>query len=122
MNKGDFTISIKLPKNLFYYDEPINYEIVLDYKKLKLVIKGLIISLIRYKRQKFFEMGLYHHGKNKEEPIIIRTSKLNKSKKECNFKDVIHFPKKVPFDGCIYPPLVYKEMEIKGPYMENIDI
>ena len=44
MNKGDFTISIKLPKNLFYYDEPINYEIVLDYKKLKLVIKGLIIS------------------------------------------------------------------------------
>ena len=81
MNKGDFTISIKLPKNLFYYDEPINYEIVLDYKKLKLVIKGLIISLIRYKKKKIIEMGLYHHGKNKEEPIIIRTSKLNKTKK-----------------------------------------
>ena len=32
INKGNYTISINLSKNVFYYDEPISYEIYLNYK------------------------------------------------------------------------------------------
>ena len=39
MNKGDFTICIKLPKNVFYYDEPKPYEIDLKYKELNSLLK-----------------------------------------------------------------------------------
>ena len=122
INKGNYTISIKLPKNLFYYDESIPYEIDLDYKELKLVIKGLIISLIRYKRQKVVELNLRYHGESKEEQITITNVKLNKSKKECIFKDVINFPKESRIDRFIFPPLVYKVMELNGPYEEDKDI
>ena len=38
VNKGDFTITIKIPKNVFYYDEPISYKIILDCKNLDLIV------------------------------------------------------------------------------------
>ena len=38
INKGYFNITINLPKNVFYYDEPISYIIILDCKKIELLI------------------------------------------------------------------------------------
>ena len=36
--KGDFTITIKIPKNVFYYEEPISYKIISDCKDLDLIV------------------------------------------------------------------------------------
>ncbi len=38
-SKGNYKININLPKNVFYYDEPISIEIILECKNLNLIIK-----------------------------------------------------------------------------------
>ena len=47
INKGDFKITINLPKNSFYYDEKIPYEIILDLKNFHLKLNGLEVSILR---------------------------------------------------------------------------
>ena len=44
-NNGDFSISVNLPKNVFYYDEPIPFEIKLDCKNLHILIIKLEVSI-----------------------------------------------------------------------------
>ena len=51
LKKGNFTIKIQLPKNVFFYDEPIPYLITLDLKDLNLPVTKLqLSSLERYKK------------------------------------------------------------------------
>ena len=47
INKGEFTIKINLPKNIFFYDEKIPYEINLDLRNLNLTIKNIEVSIFR---------------------------------------------------------------------------
>ena len=52
VNKGDFKIKINLPKNVFYYDEDIPYEINLDLRDLNLKVNGLEVSIFRTLKKK----------------------------------------------------------------------
>ena len=46
IKKGSFLLNIKLPKNYFFYNEKIPFEIKIDSTKMELIIKSIIISLI----------------------------------------------------------------------------
>ena len=47
VKKGSYKIKIELPKNFFYYDEKIPYEINIDYSNLKTKIKYVVVSIFR---------------------------------------------------------------------------
>ena len=109
-SKGDFSINIKLPKNVFYYDEPIPYEVTLDFKNLKLVITKLEVSLLRHMRQ--------NHSSNLnwirtilKNKILSKTIPLNQSLKELVIQDVINYPKVIKNDEYLYPPTIYSSIE-----------
>ena len=115
-NKGNFTINVNLPKNVFYYDEPIPYEINLNCKELDLIIKQINISLIRHIKK--------NYSKNifQKIELISESKKLNKDVKEYCFKNEMKFPNYLNnnITSLIYPPLVYNIIEKKGPYGEDI--
>ena len=52
INKGEFIMTVNLPKNVFYYDEKIPYEINLDLRNFKLIIKNVEVSLFRTIKKK----------------------------------------------------------------------
>lgn len=110
INKGDFIISINLPKNIFYYDEPIPYEFKLDCTNLHLIINCLEISLIRIiKKSSVHDYNIILGGKNEE--IYKKTKKIDNNLKQHIFKEELFFPKNLPSDKYIFPPLFYESVE-----------
>ena len=110
LSKGDFSININLTKNVFYYDEPIPYEIKLDCKNLDLVITKLEVSLLRHMRQ--------NHSSNLnwirfilKNKILSKIIPLNQSLKEHIIQDVINYPKVIENDNYLYPPKFYSTIE-----------
>ena len=118
-NKGNFSIYINFPKNVFYYDEPIPYEIKIDCKELKLIINHIEIILIR-QRRKNYSSNLKEIRKVEKEELIAYSIKLNKNNKEHIIQNTMNFPHTLKSDKYVYPPTVYKAIEKKGPYRENI--
>ena len=112
VNKGDFKIKINLPKNVFYYDEDIPYEINLDLRDLNLKVNTLEVSIFRTIKKNNKNI-INSHTSNKAE-IAKNEHELNKSLKEHVIKHEIKFPKTVK-DNSIFPPLFYESVE-KGGY------
>ena len=78
VNKGEFSITVNLPKNVFYFDEPIPFEIFLDCKNLDLIINKIDISLIRKKRHN--NKSNFNKIRNSENNILITIrSKLKRA-------------------------------------------
>ena len=44
--KGSILLNIKLPRNYFFYNEKIPFEVKIDSSKMELILKSIIISLI----------------------------------------------------------------------------
>ena len=109
-SKGDFSINIKLPKNVFYYDEPIPYEVKLDCKNLNLVITKLEVSLLRFMRQNHSSDFKWIRVIIKDK-ILSKTIPINQSLKEQVIQDVINFPKVIKNDNHLYPPKAYSSIE-----------
>ena len=64
-SKGSFNASIKLPKNSFYYDEIVPFEVDIDASKLSIRIKSIRVSLERYQRKNYKKNHKEIMGQNK---------------------------------------------------------
>ena len=112
VNKGEFTIRINLPKNVFYYDEKIPYEINLDLRNLHFKIKNVEVSLFRTiikKNNIFMNSDISCKGE-----IAKNAHGINNESKEIVIANKIEFPKNLK-DNSIFPPLFYETVE-KGGY------
>lgn len=108
--KGNYTININLPKNSFYYDEAIPFEIILDCKSLKLKINNIKIGLLRKKKINNND-NLKQTIINEKELFLLKNITLNKNLNEHVIQGVLNFPKKSKLDFYIYPPYVYQLIE-----------
>ena len=104
INKGDFNIRINLPKNLFYYDEQIPYEIILDLKNLNLSINTIRTSILRLVKKKQANLSSMKE-------IINKSIDLNKNIKEHVIKDELCFPRFELDIHYIFLPTFYKSVE-----------
>ena len=110
INKGYFSITINLPKNVFYYDEPISYIIILDCKKIELLINKIDVSLLRRNRRNHrsdFEKARY----KEDDLLLTKSKKLNSNLKEQVIQDVFNFPMNYKKEKIIFPPLIYESIE-----------
>ena len=53
VNKGNFILLVNLPKNVFYYDEPIPFEIKLNRENLDLKINSMTVALCRHRKKNY---------------------------------------------------------------------
>ena len=110
IKKGNYKMSIVLPKNSFYYDEEIPYEITVECEKLDLNLEKLEISLQRVYAKKFaFPI------ENKDK-FILKYIKFNNKNKIHNFKGFAYFPKNEH-----YLPKIYDLIDKNGPYDGTFD-
>ena len=115
--KGSCLVSLKLPKNYFYYDEQIPFEINLDCSKLEMNIKSIGVILQRRT-----------HKNNKEDhSISARTAHDDINKKVINLEkglsrydisDFLLFPFISEYNS-VYPPNVYKQFDEHGLFEIN---
>lgn len=119
-NKGNYILLINLPKNVFYYDEQISYNILLDCNNLNLVINEIKISFIRKRITNSSAKPI--EERVKRETLLTERIKLNQSDKVHNINGKINFPNEHSDDKNVYPPLVYQIIDEKGPYGENCKV
>ena len=108
--KGDFSIKLNLPKNVFYYDEPIPYIITLNCKNLSLTINKIDVSLLRNNR-KNNERGFKDTIDTQKDLLITKSKKLNNNLKEQVIQDVLNFPINTQKEKLNFPPLIYESIE-----------
>ena len=118
INKGNFKIFFNSPKNLYYYDEQIPFEIKLDCRELNLKINKIMVSLFR-QRNKNYSSNLKAARITQKEELVYKNFKLGENKPEYYIKSTLNFPHTLNFDKYVYPPLVYQTIDKKGPYPEN---
>ena len=109
LNKGNFTVLIKLDKNYFFYDENIIYDIILDFSELDLYANEIIIKIVK-KIQKNFKTNHNLPLMVIKDDITTQKISLDKNNKKFHFKDGIKIDKKHN------PILVYQDMDKNGPY------
>ena len=105
-SKGKFAAVLKLAKNVFTYDENINFELEIDCTQLDLKIKSVEIDLLRIENRNY---------KNNETKVRNSSSKKISSKKITLVKgqpkyliqDCIQFPLLVDFN----PIQIYKQLD-----------
>ena len=114
--KGNFSVLIKLQKNYFCYDEPIIYDIYLDFSELDLEINELIIRLIKT-TQKNFKNNHNRTFIKVNDDVAVQKLPIDKNIKKYHFKDGIKI------DKLHIPSSAYQNMDINGPYeiKENKD-
>ena len=117
VNKGEFEIKINLPKNLFYYDEKIPYEINLNLKNLHLKINGVEVSILRTVLKKI-KVLINSESSNKAE-IAKNYHEIKKDLKEVVINNEIEFPKRLQ-DNSVFPPSFYESAEKGGYYFSKI--
>lgn len=115
INKGNYKFKMTLPKNVFFYDEKIPYEIDLDCTNLGLILSSLEISLQRI-RKKGNQLKYFHYEEIKS--FLIKIIKVNRNKKIGKYKGELYFPKKSSEDKNIYPPSIYELIEKEAPHTE----
>ena len=107
--KGSFNVLIKLAKNYFFYDEPVNYEIDLDFTELELEYKELVIKIIKTKKRN----AKINHDRiftQTSEDIAQQNLPINIINKKFHFKDGIKIDQKHN------PHVAYEDMDKNGPY------
>ena len=103
VNKGELNININLPKNLFYYDEDIPYEINLDLKELNLKVNSLEVSILRTITK--INQNLISSNISNKAEITKNEHELNQNLKEYVINHVIKFPKIVK-DNSVFSPFI----------------
>ena len=106
---GNFNTLIKLQKNYFSYDEPVVYDIYLDFSNLDLEINELIIRIIKSCQRNFKN----DHNKAlilSNDDVAIQKIPLDKNTKKFHFKDAIKI------DKSHIPSSSYQNMDINGPF------
>ena len=112
VSKGDFTINIQFPKNVFYYDEPIPYEIKLDLRNLKIFLTELEVQILRHKRQNQ-RLNFQKAEKIVKDILFSKFITVDKGLKEYLIQDAIKFPKAWQNEIGVYPPDIYNSIDKK---------
>ena len=115
--KGSVLCKVKLPKNYFFYNEEIPFEVNIDCSKLDLIIKSIKVYLARkaiYKMRK----DSTEIRKKGEKEINFKEIPLEKGLTNYNVFNSINFPIKSKHCS-VYPPNVYEEFEKHGLYEVN---
>ena len=105
-NKGSISCKVKLPKNYFFYNENIPFEVNIDCSKLDLKIKGIKVILFRIITIKMGKTDCcsYNGLEKFEIPIIYKDIPLEKGLTMYNIFNFINF----------YPLNAYEELEKQG--------
>ena len=115
MNKGAFILSVKLPRNYFYYHEKVPLEINIDCAKLKdLTINSVNIRFTIITRKNNSKDHLKAIRTN-EDCISAKNINLEKGLSQYKISDFVEFP----IDFKYYTPNVYNEIEKIGPIEVN---
>ena len=115
VNKGAFLLSVKLPRNYFYYHEKVPLEINIDCSKLKdLTINSVNIRFTIFTRKNFSNDHL-KADRTSEDCISNKNINLEKGLSEYKISDFVEFP----IDFKYYTPNAYNEIEKIGPIEVN---
>ena len=92
-NKGSISCKVKLPKNYFFYNEDIPFEVNIDCSKLDLKIKGIKAILFRIITRKIGKTDCcsYNGLEKFEIPIIYKDIPLEKGLTMYNIFNFINF-------------------------------
>ena len=112
--KGSVLCKVKMPKNYFFYDEEIPFEINIDCSKLDLKIKSVKVYLFRKALYKMRKDSTEIRRKDVKE-IYFKEIHLEKGLTNYNVFNSINFPTK----SDVYPPNLYEEFEKHGLYEVN---
>ena len=111
--KGSCLLNFKMPKNYFFYNEKIPFEINLDCSNLKMLINSIRITLLRRARrnnsQDYSKIVMSCDQVINRKFIYINEEGLN----NYHFSDFIEFPTSSKYNS-VYPPNVYKSFEDHG--------
>ena len=114
-DKGSVTVKVKMPKNFYFYDENIPFEMDIDCSNLnqKLKIKSVKVLLARRKRINYTKERTKERYSGQKE---IYTKEINLEKGLTNYTitDIVNFPIEYHF-----PPKIYEEFEKHGIYEVN---
>ena len=106
--KGKFAAVFQLPKNAFFYDEQIPFELSIDSSQLSIDIKSIEISLLRVETENM--KNNYTSARNTFSRTIT-SNKINllKGLPKYIIKDIIQFPLLADFN----PLQIYKSIEME---------
>ena len=116
-DKGSCLLNIKMPKNYFFYNEKIPFEINLDCSNLKMEIKSIKVSLLRKARtnkKKDYSQAFSTYSKTINHKII----NLEKGLNNYHISDFLEFPTSSDYNS-VYPPTVYKSFDEHGLFEVN---
>ena len=114
IKKGSILLNIKLPRNYFFYNEKIPFEVKIDSSKMELILKSIIISLIsRYSYN--WKSDLSKERRSHDEIINEKIFNLEKNLKNYDISDNIDFP----ISSEYYVPNVYTSLEKHGIFEMN---
>ena len=111
-DKGSCLLNIKMPKNYFFYNEKIPFEVNLDHSNLKMDIKYITVSLFRMARKNNYQ----DYSKIVRDSIDDLNKKKFDSEKGLNnlhISDFLEFPTSSDYIS-VYPPKVYESFEEHG--------
>jgi hypothetical protein len=111
-DKGSCLLNVKIPKNYFFYNENIPFEVNLDCSNLKMEIKSLKIKLIRMEKLNLKENYLQSRSSFRK-TINKKIIDLEKGLKNYHISDFLEFPKTSDYNS-VYPPNVYKSFDEHG--------
>ena len=115
ISQGSFNATLKLPRNLFTYDEMIPFEVDVDATKLSIDIKAIRISINRNQKRNYQRNHNEARGQNKKE-CVTKTIPLPKGQKKHHIEDVIQLKPEVN------PKDTYKLLDTdKRKYSEKYD-
>ena len=114
--KCSVSCNIKLPKNYFFYDEEIPFEINIDCSNLDLKIKSIKVFLDRKENLNYNEGNFMIMTERSSEikEINYKKIKLEKGLSNYNIVNSINFP-----ITSAYPPKIYEESEKHGLFEVN---
>lgn len=113
-SKGNFTVTLKIPKNIFVYGEQIPFLVTLDCSSLELSLDGITIILERIANKNYKD----NHSNRRSWDTSVINQKIYKFKQEklpkYEISDVIPFPTSST-EISVFPPIVYNLLDQKQP-------
>ena len=110
--KGSCLLNIKIPKNYFFYNEKIPFEVNIDYTNLKMEIKSIKVSLRRNARKNNYQ-DYSEVQRNEINELNKKNYNLEKGLNNFHISDFLEFPTSSDYNS-VYPPNVYLSFEEHG--------
>ena len=111
-DKGSCLLNIKMPKNYFFYNEKIPFEVNIDYTNLKMEIKSIKVSLRRNARKNNYQ-DYSEVQRNEINELNKKNYNLEKGLNNFHISDFLEFPTSSDYNS-VYPPNVYLSFEEHG--------